>query len=95
MSVGVCAILSYAAPLPGDPRAGAALHQPGRAAGRLCGGGASRGGPGHRGEELPACTAHLEPAATGKPPSALTYKVKAVRETKSCNLRVLQKCLNE
>lgn len=67
------AILSPAAPLPGDPWARAALHQPGWAARWLCGGGASRGGPGHRGEELPAGAAHLEPAATGAPPAASTY----------------------
>lgn len=61
-------IPSYATALPGDSRARAELHRPGWAAGWLCGGGGSGGGPGHRGEELPACTAHLEPAAAGRFP---------------------------
>lgn len=57
---------SDAVPLPGDPWARASLHQPGRVTGWLCGGGASSGRPEHRGEELQASAAHLEPAATGK-----------------------------
>lgn len=89
--VVVGSILSYAMPLPGDPWARAALHQPGWAAGWFCGGGASRWRPGYCCEELPASTAHLEPTATGESQTTLTYKVGA---KSSAVLRVWRRCLN-